>query len=321
MIYNDAIPALTDHPDAVRLERKKVSGLMFATTFAMIAAYVAVLGGYGVAVAIFPPLAENELLLLLVNNLYTVVALLLFWLFSLSHKSSPIKYIQPLTFGKFATYILISISLMSVGSLLGQTVNAFIETVFGIRVYNGVEDIVESYSTVEIIISTVIIAPIAEELFFRKLLIDRLNRYGTGFCVIVSGITFGVFHGNFYQLFYGVALGMLLGYIYCTHGKLRYTILLHALINFFGSVVPMQMLEWALSENTILMMLASLYSIAYVLCIPVGMIILVSEYKKSARYAVHGILVNPLKTLRGNKGFIFFMLYGITMFIFSILAS
>lgn len=321
MLYENDIPFLTDHPEAIKSERKPVSGLFFSLTLAMALAYVVVMAVYGIMIAVYPNLSENELVSLLVNDSYTVVAILLFSLFSKSHKLNPPKYTVSLSFGKMLVYMVISISLMAIGALIGQAVNAFIEMISGITVYNGVEDMVQSYGKFEIILAAVIIAPITEELLFRKLLVDKLSRFGTKFCVVISGITFGVFHGNFYQFFYGVALGMLLAYIYCVHGKLRYTIILHALINLLGSVVSLYAVEFAESGNILRMMLASLYSIAYISCIPAGAILLVLEYKKTKHLAVQGILISPFKTLIKNKGFIFFILYAIAMFVFNIFIS
>ena len=47
----------------------------------------------------------------------------------------------------------------------------------------------------------VICAPIVEEMLFRKVLIDRIRKYGNGIAVLISGIMFGLFHGNFTQVF------------------------------------------------------------------------------------------------------------------------
>ena len=55
--------------------------------------------------------------------------------------------------------------------------------------------------------------------------------------VAVSSVAFGLFHGNLYQLFYATGLGFVLGYIYAKTGKLRYTVAIHMIINFLGSVV------------------------------------------------------------------------------------
>ena len=49
---------------------------------------------------------------------------------------------------------------------------------------------------------------------------------------------FGLMHGNFYQFFYCFGIGLILGYMYYSTGKIVPCMLLHATINFVGSVVP-----------------------------------------------------------------------------------
>ena len=49
---------------------------------------------------------------------------------------------------------------------------------------------------------SVVLAPVMEELIFRKVLIDRTIVYGDKAAVVLSGLLFGVFHGNFHQFFY-----------------------------------------------------------------------------------------------------------------------
>ena len=51
------------------------------------------------------------------------------------------------------------------------------------------------------LLTTVIMAPVVEELFFRKLVMDRLLGYGQKTAIIISGIMFGMAHGNFSQFF------------------------------------------------------------------------------------------------------------------------
>ena len=84
-----------------------------------------------------------------------------------------------------------------------------------------------------------VVGPFMEELVFRKLLIDRTRDYGEKYAMIFSAVAFGLFHGNFFQFFYATGLGLLLAYIYLRTGKLRYIWILHGVINFWGSFVPM----------------------------------------------------------------------------------
>ena len=93
-------------------------------------------------------------------------------------------------------------------------------------------------SDIWVVLTVVLIAPIAEEYVFRKILIDRLHIYGTRNAVIFSSICFGLFHMNLYQLLYALATGLILGTVYVKTGKLRYSIIMHMFFNIFGTMIP-----------------------------------------------------------------------------------
>jgi membrane protease YdiL (CAAX protease family) len=88
-----------------------------------------------------------------------------------------------------------------------------------------------------------VIGPITEELVFRKMLMDRMNIYGEKLAVVVSAICFGLFHGNLSQCFYAAGLGLVFGYIYNRTGRLRYSIILHMIVNFIGSILSVELAE------------------------------------------------------------------------------
>ena len=85
-----------------------------------------------------------------------------------------------------------------------------------------------------------VIAPVMEELIFRKLLLSRLRPYGSRFALWASALCFGLFHGNFSQFFYACAIGVLFAGVVLKTGRLRQAMLLHALINFVGTgLIPL----------------------------------------------------------------------------------
>jgi hypothetical protein len=86
------------------------------------------------------------------------------------------------------------------------------------------------------IIVVAILAPIFEELLFRKLIIDRLAPYGQKSAIIVSALLFGLLHGNLSQFIYALLLGIILGHIYCRTGKIRHTIAIHMGFNALAGV-------------------------------------------------------------------------------------
>jgi membrane protease YdiL (CAAX protease family) len=139
--------------------------------------------------------------------------------------------------GNFFVVFAMCMGILYTGSILGTLLSTLF-TRGG--AHNPLEDYV-SQTTVLSVLIAVVLAPILEELVFRKLLIDRLARYGGALAVVTSGLCFGLFHMNLYQFFYAAGLGMLFGYLYLRTGKILYTIVLHMLVNFMGSVVSVFM--------------------------------------------------------------------------------
>lgn len=141
---------------------------------------------------------------------------------------------------EWLVYFLVCFGLMYIGSFISEYVMSFISSITGKDYSNALNDLIDFNNMKNIWITaifTVVVAPIGEELVFRKLLIDRTRKYGAAVSVILSALMFGLMHGNFYQLFYAFLLGLVLGYMYYTTGRVLPVILMHAAVNFFGSVV------------------------------------------------------------------------------------
>ncbi len=138
--------------------------------------------------------------------------------------------------GGFAALVCISYAAMLLGNLVGIGVNLLLSP--------GSVDLISdlatsSGSTVETVVAFVGLAPLFEELLFRKVLVDRVLPYGEWPAILFSGLSFGLFHGNLTQFFYAFLLGMILAYVYVRTGNILYTIGIHACINFLGGVLPL----------------------------------------------------------------------------------
>jgi membrane protease YdiL (CAAX protease family) len=104
-----------------------------------------------------------------------------------------------------------------------------------------------------------ILAPVMEEVFYRKAVLDRLRVYGDLPALLISSLVFGLIHGNFYQFFYAALSGFVLGYLYLRTGKLRYSIGVHMAVNLVGSVYTAEMLK-RIDPNVVLADLAGAFS-------------------------------------------------------------
>lgn len=86
-------------------------------------------------------------------------------------------------------------------------------------------------------ICIVIISPIAEEIIFRKILLERLLPYGTATAIFGSSLFFGMSHGNIEQFLYTLFSGIIFANLVIISGKLYYSIFMHMMINFWGGIV------------------------------------------------------------------------------------
>ena len=149
----------------------------------------------------------------------------------------------PVGGGRFAAIFLICLGAMFTGNLIGQLLMFVVSLLTGQPMVNDVQELIMGMEPWSILVAAVIIAPIVEELLFRKFLLDRVACYGQLTAVLMSGGLFALAHGNFYQFFYAFALGVIFAYVYLRTGRIRYTIALHMLVNFCGSIVPILILR------------------------------------------------------------------------------
>lgn len=102
---------------------------------------------------------------------------------------------------------------------------------------NHIAEIMQNSSFIDRVIVVGVLAPVFEELIFRKLLVSRTIRYGETFSILLSGFMFGLFHGNFQQFFFASFVGMLFAFVFIRTGRVIYTILMHMTVNLTTSVV------------------------------------------------------------------------------------
>ena len=101
----------------------------------------------------------------------------------------------------------------------------------------------------------VVIGPILEELIFRKLLIDRIRRFGEWNAVLFSALAFGLFHMNLPQFCYAASVGLMLGYVYVKTGRILYTIIMHILLNSASSLIVLATTGGSVKASIILSVL------------------------------------------------------------------
>ena len=241
--------------------------------------------------------------------------------------------------GRFIVCFIMCIAVMVAGNIIGNLMSWVVGLLTGSPSENTIATILESSNILWSFLFVVILAPVIEELLFRKLLIDRTVKYGDKTAILLSGLFFALFHGNFYQFFYAFGLGAMFAFVYIRTGKLKYTICLHMLINAIGAVLAPLILsmvdETALlalvetsTENAELLMERTLavlpgllayygYLLAYFGLAVAGIVLLIVKRKKFVVYP--GACVIPkgmgFKTVFLNAGVILYVLICIAMFV------
>ena len=262
--------------------RRAASLCAFAAIAATLLSY-AILFAYGILTvnAAFSDRMSANLTLLVNTAAVDFVALPLAWLAFLrripKNDACEIETRTPLSLKKLLFYFPCAFVLMYAGALLG--------TLIGMLFKNGLSDVVEqAIGSVDIWVSALcagIIGPVAEELFFRKAMIDRLSKYHPIDAILFSAVLFALIHGNLTQFLYAFPLGVLLGIIYYRTQNIGYTILLHIAINLIGGVVPQLVMGGiAVLPESMNTLVTFVYSqIIIVICV-VGLIFLIRRRRE-----------------------------------------
>jgi membrane protease YdiL (CAAX protease family) len=237
-------PAPYDYEPERRRMRSTYSHLGWGVAIITIA-WIAISSVLYVVMELFSPeLVENGIISTLLGTLpLYVICMPLLFLIIFSRPKAVIEK-KKLKFGHFMLLFFIAQALMMAGSMIGNNIMEILSTITGIDFYNKLNDTMDLPLWFSALL-TVVLAPIFEELIFRKLLLDRMLPHGELAAIFVNGLLFGAFHGNFYQFFYAALLGMLLSFVYARTGKIHHCIFIHMAVNFFGGVLPTIFMNWA----------------------------------------------------------------------------
>ena len=190
-----------------------------------------------------PALMRESWFLIVMSNtpMYLCGMPLSLLLFRFAKASPPPK--SRLRFPAFLGLIAICFSVTIVGSMISTAISSLIERVTGQAPSNELQELTINTPLWANLLYVAILAPILEEIFFRKLIIDRWRRWGDLPAILLSGLAFGLIHGNVGQVVYATLVGMVFGYIYLRTGKLRYTVALHIIVNLIGGVFTTEILK------------------------------------------------------------------------------
>ena len=234
-------------PETGTLSEKDTKKYFSTIGFAIAAYMVAMYASTIIAALLFGRFAPSLLDNVIISSLISAVCqygiafpVCLLILFRLPKDTNPSEGIG---FGKTVGGMCVALTLMSFGNSIGLFIIQLLEMATGKTLVNPVESATVGNSWIINLIFVAVLAPVMEELLFRKLFCDRLLPLGEGYAVVISAFIFGLAHGNFYQFFYAFLIGCFFSYLYVKTGRLRYSLGYHVIINLLGGVFAPWIIE------------------------------------------------------------------------------
>lgn len=119
-----------------------------------------------------------------------------------------------------------------------------------------------------VVIATVLVAPIVEEIIFRGLILSRLHRVMPGWlAVLVSALVFGICHGQAVWMAYAFVLGVIFGFLALRSKSIWPSLAAHILFNGIGQCA----VYLPETESASILFLGGLVAVGGVLCIATGL--------------------------------------------------
>lgn len=263
-----------------------------------------------------PNLLSNQTMMTFFSAIWTYLLPLPIFIYIMRKTEAKTLEKHEMTVKTFVICISITMFLMWIGNIMGVIITSGIGSLIQHEVANPINDVINNSGLVANLIIITTIAPIFEELIFRKLLIDRTIKYGGTISVLLSGLLFAFFHGNLNQFFYAFLLGGFFAIVYIKTGQIKYTIGLHMIINFIGSVVSLFVSQplMDLANGSVISPTSTFGVILYILITlgltVMGLIYSIKYFDKSQFDGSEKeiILKNPISTILLNPGIICFIL-------------
>ncbi len=256
---------------------------------------------------------QNTSALLIVSSLpgyFIAVPLTLLFLNLAKFRDVPLKPLsfftdyekaqkRNLTIGEFLTFLVICISFGAVGSLISGALSTLYNLATGQDMNNILNTLISNMPLGSVILLTVVLAPIFEELLYRYGVVGYCRRYGEWNAILISGVIFGLIHTNLFQFFYAFMLGCIFAYVYIYTRQIKYTIALHMLFNFFGATLPLMLTPDGTTNTALIIYYVCFYALAVagivllVLYINSGKLFKTSERAPIQGYFCKDAYINP----------------------------
>lgn len=168
---------------------------------------------------------------------------------------------------------------MNIGSFIGcfalmaliTAIIGIISLVFKLKIESNDNSILPDYPTLYVnmtLFSTIIIAPIIEEMIFRGVIMNDLKEYGYKTAIIINSVLFGLAHTEIEKVIITIFLGIIFSYVAYRY-SLRYSVLLHMVWNlnssmgsiFYYNKMPDEMIIWFVAVLSLALIVISIFGI------------------------------------------------------------
>ncbi len=210
------------------------ASLIVGMVFAFVIAFKIVLGGQELALDEYTSLIYSYSgIILVAQQVISLAATLPIFLVHRKYISKPEKK-------NTASSVLLGVMFVLGCCAVISIIQSLIFSLFSINdmAWAETQEILVSMSFLLQIISTVILAPIVEELMFRGMIMNRLmSVFPKWVSVAVSALAFGVFHLNLTQGVFATLVGLVIGFIYLKTRSISVCILAHAANNLYSTLI------------------------------------------------------------------------------------
>jgi len=136
--------------------------------------------------------------------------------------------------GRFLKYLIISLGAATAGGMIG---NLLIAAVTGTSIEEA-PNYFSGGSVLGAFLFLCVIPPVLEELFFRNILLKKLNVYGNGIAIIGTALAFAIYHTllTYAQVVHVFLLGIVFAYVMLRTKNIACTIILHSIVNLWSVI-------------------------------------------------------------------------------------
>ena len=200
--------------------------------------FVFVLEGFGALDQLsFSSEAFNNRFALIINELALAVGIAVATLVLTTVQRVELNK-EKISAGRFMKILVMCFGASYIGNMIGTRILSFWNLMTDNSAGDELITLLETMDPWMMGISVGILAPILEELFFRKFLTERLRVFGERTAILLPAFLFALFHQSAEQIVYAFAVGIILGYCYCRTGNYWLSVLIHAVFNLVSGVIP-----------------------------------------------------------------------------------